>query len=316
LTTGGQSGLLNSQITTGKPIMPSAESQRIRATFTRNPEAANKPLDVERREWEESALKMPLPPGTVVEPLVADGILCERLTCGQVDSTKLLLWLHGGGYNAGSPRTHRDLGARLSLACGIPVLLVDYRLAPEHPFPAAIKDVIRVYRWLLKNGMNSKNIVIGGDSAGGGLAASTLLTLRDADDPMPAATVLISPMLDLAFTGESMASRAALDRLTTEADLRKAAAYYLGDGDPKKPIASPVYADLRGLSPILIHVGDHEVLLSDSVTFAERGVSAGVEVRLTIWPEMWHVFHAWAADLPEARDALNQIGQFVREKLA
>jgi monoterpene epsilon-lactone hydrolase len=293
--------------------MPSPESQRIRAGFTRNPMPDTRPLAIQRREWEESALQMTLPPGTGIETLDADGIACERVTYGDVEAGKVMLYLHGGGFNAGSPRTHRDLAARLSQAAGIPVLLVDYRLAPEHPFPMGVDDVVRVYRWLLKTGFLARDVAIGGDSAGGSLAMSALLALREAGDPPPAAAVLMSPMADMTLTGESLRSRAALDPRTTETGLRAAVDYYLGDSDPHNPLASPVYADFHGLPPLLIHVGDHEVLLSDSTRLAERAKAAGVEVQLAVWPEMWHVFQAWA-DLPEARESLTQIGAWLREK--
>jgi epsilon-lactone hydrolase len=294
--------------------MPSPESQRIHAGFIPNPTPDTRPLDIQRREWEDMALQTPLPPGTSIEALTAGGIAYERVTCATVDSKKVMLYLHGGGFNSGSPRTHRDLAARLSEAAGIPLLLPDYRLAPEYPFPAGVEDVTRVYRWLLKNGFTADQIAMGGDSAGGGLVMSALLALRESDDPLPAAAVLMSPMADMTLTGESIKSRAALDPLTSEADLRIAITYYISAGDPKNPLASPVYADLHGLPPLLIQVGDHEVLLSDSMRLAERAQMAGVDVQLDVWPEMWHFFQAWAADLPEARDSLAKIAAWVRQK--
>jgi epsilon-lactone hydrolase len=294
--------------------MSSLESQQIRAGFTKNPTPDQRPIEIQRREWEESALRTALPSGAVVETLTIDGIPCERVTWGSVDENKILLHIHGGGFSAGSPRTHRNLAARLSRASGLPLLLPEYRLAPENPFPAGVEDVIRVYRWLLKNGTAPDQIVFIGDSAGGGLVMSTLLTLRESGDPLPAAAVLISPMLDMSLTGESLSSRAALDPLNTPGDLQNAIHYYIGADDPKNPIASPIYADLGGLPPLLIHVGDHEILLSDSVRIAERAQSAGVEIQLDIWPEMWHVFHAWA-DMPEANQAVDQIGAWIRARL-
>ncbi|MBZ0289416.1 MAG: alpha/beta hydrolase [Anaerolineae bacterium] len=295
--------------------MPSPESQKIRAGFVKSPVPDNRPLDIQRREWEESALQMPLPPGTSIEAMDADGIACERVMCGDIDAAKVMLYLHGGGFNAGSPRTHRNLGARLSQAAGIPVLLVDYRLAPEHPFPAGVDDMVRVYRWLLNNRFSAKQISIGGDSAGAGLAMSALLALREAGDTLPVAAVLMSPMADMALAGESISSHATLDPLTSEADLQTAVDYYIGGDDPRNPLVSPVYADLHGLPPLLIHVGDHEVLLSDSIRLAEQATAAGVNVRLDEWPELWHVFQAWG-DLPEAQESLAQIGAWLREKMA
>jgi epsilon-lactone hydrolase len=295
--------------------MPSPESQRIRAGFIPNPMHDTRPLDTQRREWEDMALQTPLPSGTTIEVVTADGIACEGVTCGTTDVKKVMLYLHGGGFNAGSPKTHRYVAASLAQEADIPLLLPDYRLAPEHPFPAGVEDVTRVYRWLLKNGFTADQIAIGGDSAGGGLVMSALLALRESGEVLPAAAVIMSPMADMTLTGESITSRAALDPLTSEADLRIAINYYIGAGDPKNPLASPVYADLRGLPPLLIHVGDHEVLLSDSTRLAERAQMVSVDVRLDVWPEMWHFFQAWAADLPEARDSLAQIGAWVRQKL-
>lgn len=294
--------------------MASPESQRIRAGFVKSAVPDTRPLDIQRREWEDGELKTP-PAGTIIEAVNADGIACERVMCGLVDSSKIMLFLHGGGYNAGSSKTHRRLAAYLSQAAGIPLLLPDYRLAPEHPFPAGVEDVARVYRWLLNTGYAPEQVVFGGDSAGGGLAISALLMLREAGDSLPAGAAVMSPMLDMTLSGESMASRAALDPLTTEYGLRTAVDYYIGTGDPKHPIASPLYADLRGLPPLLIHVGDYEMLLSDSTRLAEQGHAAGVDVHLTVWPELWHIFQAWAADVPEARESLAQIGAWVRGKL-
>jgi acetyl esterase/lipase len=192
---------------------------------------------------------------------------------------------------------------------------VDYRLAPEYPFPAAIEDVTKAYRWLIKSGTQPHQIIMGGDSSGGGLAMSTLLSLRDSGDPLPSAVILLSPWLDLALTGESLVSRAHLDPLVSQEGLRACAKHYIGDRDPKDPLISPLYADLHSLPPMLIHVGDHELLLSDAIRLADRAQAANVEVKLDVWPEMWHVWHAWAASLPEGQEALNQIGGYVRRYL-
>jgi acetyl esterase/lipase len=179
-----------------------------------------------------------------------------------------------------------------------------------------LNDLVSAYRWLLGQAIEPRRIAIGGDSAGGGLAISALVALRDARTPLPAAAAIISPWLDLTLTGTSLASHAALDPLVYAADLRSAAECYAGDHDPHNPLISPIYADLAGLPPTLIHVGEHEVLLSDAQRLADAATAAGVAVQLDIWPEMWHVWHAWAATLPEGQAALAQIGQFVRQHLA
>jgi monoterpene epsilon-lactone hydrolase len=295
-------------------MMASLESRKIRATFVNDSESVQLPIESQRHDWENAAAQTPLLPNTTIKQIMVGGIACEWVRCGAVEAGKVLLFLHGGGFNSGSPRTHRDLAARLSQAAGIPVLLPDYRLAPEHPFPAGVQDVIQVYR-ALRERLQPQHIFIGGDSAGGGLAMSVLLMLRDHGEVMPDAVVLMSAMADMALTGDSLFTRADFDPLTTEIGLRKAIELYMGDNDLKNPIASPVYADLHDLPPMLIHVGDHELLLSDSTRLAENAQLANVETQLKIWPEMWHVFHAWAADLPEAREAVAQIGDYIKAKL-
>jgi acetyl esterase/lipase len=195
------------------------------------------------------------------------------------------------------------------------VLLIDYRLAPEHPCPAAIEDAVSAYRWLLQQAIAPEQIALGGDSAGGGLALAALIALRDSGTTPPAAAVLLSPWLDLALRGESMHTRAQVDPLTSYNDLRHAAALYLGGLAPDDPRASPLYADLHELPPLLIHAGDHEVLRSDATRLAERADAAGVPTQLAIWDSMWHVWHAWADQLPEARAANTQVGEFVRQHI-
>jgi acetyl esterase/lipase len=296
--------------------MPSEESRRIRATLIKAVETTNTPLEIQRQTWETEASQTRLPTGTTLTPLSANGVPCEYVSNPEADPARVVIHLHGGGFNSGSCRTHRDLAARLSLAVRAPVLLVDYRLAPEHPFPAAVEDVVKVYRWLLADGKEPSRMAMSGDSAGGGLVISGLLSLRDGQELLPGAAVLLSPWLDLTLTGETMTSRAGLDPIVSLAGLRTAAQYYLGDRDPTTPLASPIYADLSGLPPLLIQVGDHELLLSDSLRLADRAKAAGVEVQLEVWPEMWHVWHSWAASLPEAQEALHRIGDFVRERLA
>lgn len=291
--------------------MSSEESRRIQATLVKEVETTNTPLEIQRQVWETEAAQTQLPTGTTLTPLSANGVPCEYVSNPEADPTRVVVHLHGGGFNSGLSRTHRDLAARLSLATHTPVLLVDYRLAPEHPFPAAIEDVVKVCRWLLANGQGPSRMAMSGDSAGGGLVVSALLSLRDDQEPLPAAAVLLSPWLDLALSGETITSRAALDPIVSLAGLRTAAQYYLGDDDPTTPLASPIYADLSGLPPLLIQVGEHELLLSDSLRLADKAKAAGVEVQLEVWPEMWHVWHSWAASLPEAQEALQRIGDFV-----
>jgi acetyl esterase/lipase len=296
--------------------MISPECRQIRATFTKASEPPDVPLSVQRQEWEAAAAQAPLPPGAAVSPADAGGVPGVWVRGPEAAEQTALLYVHGGGFTTGSSITHRELAARLCLASGAPVLLIDYRLAPEHPFPAGLEDVAASYRWLLARGLRPERIAIGGDSAGACLAVAALVLLRERGVALPAAGVLISPWLDLALTGPSLQSRAAIDPLCSRASLGRAAAAYLAGADPAAPLASPLYADLEGFPPFLVQVGDHEVLLSDSTRFAERARAAGVEVALEVWEELWHVWHGWAAALPEGRRAIERMGVFIRQRLA
>lgn len=296
--------------------MTSPESQRIRATLMNDRHAPEQPLSVQRREWEQAAAQAALPLGVTVAPVDAGGVPAEWVSGPDPAGPAALLYVHGGGFTAGSCVTHRELAARLALAAGVRVLLLDYRLAPEHPFPAALEDVAAGYRWLLDQGLAPQQIALGGDSAGAGLALVALVWLRERGLPAPAAAVLISPWLDLALTGPTLQSRATLDPLCSREGLARAAEAYLAGADALAPLASPLYADPRGLPPLLIQSGDHEVLLSDATRLAKRARAAGVEVVLEVWEQMWHVWHAWAGVLPEGQQAIARIGTFLREHLA
>jgi acetyl esterase/lipase len=224
------------------------------------------------------------------------------------------LYLHGGWYVFGSAATYRELIGRLSLATGMWVLAPDYRLAPEHPFPAAVDDAVAAYRWLLGIGIEPGRIVIAGDSAGGGLAMATLVALSDAGDQLPAAAVLLSPAIDLTCSGDSYTSRATSDPLFTREQVVTLVAHYLAGADPTSPLASPIYADLAGLPPLLVHVGSDEVLLDDSTRLAERARAAGVEVDLKVWDGMWHGFQRFAGrEVVEAQDSIDLIGAFAKK---
>jgi epsilon-lactone hydrolase len=265
----------------------------------------------ERRAVGESVAQVP-PAGTTVEAVEANGVPAEWVTAASVDGGRVLLYFHGGAYQMGSPATLRHMIALLSGAAQARALSVDYRLAPEHPFPAAVQDAVAAYRWLLAAGTDPAAIALAGDSAGGGLALATLVALRDGGDPMPAAAAVMSPWTDLALTGESLRTRAAVEIMIQPAGLRETAETYLAGADPRNPLASPLYADLSGLPPVLIHVGDAEVILDDSTRFAGRARDAAVEVTLEIWDEMPHVWHAFAGLLPEADEAIDRIGTWLQ----
>lgn len=249
-------------------------------------------------------------------PVNAGGVPAEWIVAPGAADDRVMLYLHGGGYVMGSIATHRELAARLSKASGARVLVIDYRLAPEHPFPAAVDDAVAAYRWLLAQNIQSSRIVVAGDSAGGGLTLATLVALRDAKVPLPAAGVCISPWVDMEGTGASMTTRAKADPVVQKQGLLGMAQLYLGGQDPKSPLAAPLHADLRGLPPLFIQVGDAETLLDDSTRVAEKAKIAGVKVDLEIWPEMPHVWHLFAPFLPEGQQAIEKIGQFVQARTA
>ena len=224
----------------------------------------------------------------------------------------VLLYLHGGGYTSGSPALHRDLAHRIASASGMPALVIDYRLAPEHPFPAALEDAAFAYRWLLARNYPPERIVLAGDSAGGGLSAALLMYLRDAGEPLPAAAALLSPWTDLCLTGESIDRLENADPQLTRRGLQEMAGAYRGQHAANEPLISPLYGDLHGLPPLLILAGTREILLDDSVMFAERAGKAGVNVTLHIREDMGHVWPAFAMLLPESKQAIQLIGNFFR----
>jgi acetyl esterase/lipase len=271
-----------------------------------------------RRASMEAATGMwPLPDGTSIELVDASGVTCEWVAAPAVATDRAILYVHGGAYTTGSLGTHRRHVAQLSAAAGAPVLNVDYRLAPEHPHPAAVEDAVAVYRWLISAaGIRPDRVVLSGDSAGGGLAVATLVALRDGGDPLPAGAALISPWTDLTFSGASHDSRLALDPMCSRESLTPSAEAYVGTADPKAPLVSPAHADLAGLPPLLIHVGDHETLLDDSTMLAERAAAAGVDVELVVVPEMIHVWHVFAGMVPESDVALAELGRWIEATLS
>jgi acetyl esterase/lipase len=295
----------------------------LRAKFVRRTTRAFfKTIDAEkanvhamRKTWHSAAKVLWTASKVRVEQAEVHGLNSEWLTPKGSPEDKLLLYLHGGAYVMGNCATHRQLVSYLAKYSGVKALLPEYRLAPEHPFPAAIEDAVGLYRSLLADGYLAENIVIAGDSAGGGLTMATLLSLRDAGDPLPAAVCLLSPWLDLASTGESMTTRAKKDPWFQPDDMPVVAAYYCNGDELKNPLASPVYADLSGLPPMYIQVGEDEILLSDSTRAAEKVKAAGGEVEFEIWPGMWHVFQAFLHQVPESKKAVKKIGNFVRRIL-
>ncbi|GHO49093.1 alpha/beta hydrolase [Ktedonospora formicarum] len=255
---------------------------------------------------------VPLPEGTRVEAVDVDGLSAEWIHPSDADAERVVLFLHGGGYILGSLKSHRDLVARLANASGIRSLLFEYRLAPEHVFPAALDDALTAYHWLLANGTKPEHIVLAGDSAGGGLLLALLQTLREKKRAMPAAAVLLSPWTDLVGTVESRGTREAADPIFSAQTMHFLASFYPGPEDTHNPLISPIYADLHNFPPLRIDVGHDEVLLDDSLKIAEHARAVHVPVELAVWDDMWHVFQQYASVLPEGQQSLEQIGRFIR----
>jgi epsilon-lactone hydrolase len=260
---------------------------------------------------------VPHPPkDTQVRRVDLDGVKGVSVASGQSSDDRLILYLHGGGHAAGSPALYRDFTWRLSAAARARVIVIDYRLAPEHPFPAALDDAVKAYRGLLAAGVDPRRTALAGESSGGGLVFAMLLKLRDERCRLPAVAVALSPWTDLAMTGPSLQRNAELDPMIRSEAAARLATYYLAGSDPRMPYASPLYGDPTGLPPTLIQVGSDEVLLDDSVRMAERMRAAGCQVELEIWPRMPHAWQLWARLVPEARLAIERVGAFVQSKIA
>lgn len=270
-----------------------------------------------RTEMELLAKRAPRPVNAHCSRCEIAGLRCEWIAPTVPLPSRTLLYIHGGGYFFGSINTHRALAADMANAVQAHTLIFEYRLAPEHRYPAALEDTLTVYRHLLHSGIDPAQLIVAGDSAGGGLTLALMVALREAGDPLPALAVCFSPWTDLAGTGESMVTRAKADPWFDPRQMPHAARLYLGDRDPTTlPLASPLYADLRGLPPLLIQVGMDEILLSDSTRLAEKAQAAGVDVTLQIWPQMMHVWQAFARFVPEGRDALDHVATFAQTHLS
>ena len=254
----------------------------------------------------------PIPDDVVVTEVAAGGVPAHWLAAPGTDPGRVLLFLHGGGFQFGSLRSDGELAARLGRASGTRVLFPEYRLAPEHPFPAAIDDVLAAWRWLRADqDLAARSMAVVGDSAGGGLAVALLVALRDAGEPVPAAAVLMSPTVDLTSSGASMTERADQDPVSTPEMLRQFASDYLAGADPRTPLASPLFAALAGLPPLLVQVGTADLLLSDSERLATAAADAGVDVTLQIGDGLPHVYQLQVGT-PEAAQATEQTGKFLR----
>ena len=289
--------------------MADAEIAAIRAFLAALP--ADRDIVATRASYEAIGNQFPCAADVSRSTTLADGVPAEWTWTPGAGRDGALLYLHGGGYVIGSIASHRHLVSELGRAASVQTLAIDYRLAPEAVFPAAVDDALTAYRWLIGNGYAANRIAVAGDSAGGGLAVALLVAIRDAGLPQPACAVAISPWVDLAATGASMQAKAAVDPMVQRPGLVEWGALYLGDADPASPLASPIHADLAGIAPLLIQVGSEETLLDDAVRLAGVAGAAQVPVRLDVAPGMIHVWHFFHPMLAPARDAIAVAGQFI-----
>jgi acetyl esterase/lipase len=294
--------------------MASAEREAVVGMLRAASPLAGATVLEKRARMELQTAAAPPPQGVRIEPVRAGGVPAEWTSAPGARADRALLYFHGGGYCLGSIATHRALVARIARESGLRVLSVGYRLAPEHPYPAAVDDALAAYRFALGEGIAPARIAFAGDSAGGGLVIAALLAARDAGLALPAAGACISPWLDLALTGDSMRTKAAVDPMVTADDLRLFARAYAG-ASLRAPTASPLFADLAGLPPLLLQAGTAEVLLDDATRFAAAARAAGVDVTLRVWDDMIHVWHAFAELLPEGAAAVRELAAFVTQRL-
>lgn len=273
---------------------------------------ADTPLDQMRRDWDALSGSLSSPITVRREAVNANGVRAEWFIAPGAATDRVVMYLHGGGYVFGSAKSHAAMATQISASAQASVLFVEYRLAPEHPFPAAVEDSTAAYRWLLAQGIAPARIAIAGDSAGGGLSFATLLSIKQQQLPMPGCATLLSPWVDLEATGASMDSKAAEDPIVQKPLLLQLVGMVAPDGNVRDPLASPLHGDLSGLPPLLIQVGSRETLLDDSVRIAERARQAGVPVTLDIWQGQIHVFQVFCPRLDEGVQALEQLGTFIR----
>lgn len=292
--------------------MPSPALQQLINARRANPYSPDKSLEELRSAHAAAGAAVPLPEGTEITPVDAGGVPAEWIVAPEAEDTNSFLFIHGGGYYRGSAAGSRAPAAHISAAAKAWVLSIDYRLAPEHPFPAAVDDALVGYQWLIAQGCDPARLVIGGISAGGGLTMALLLKLKEVGAPLPAGAVPMSAWVDLTQSGETFTTKADIDPAISKIYLDRMAGYYLNGADPKTPLASPLHGDLSGLPPLLIQVGTAETLLDDSRLLADRVRAVGVDVTYEPWEDMIHGWHGSPHILPEARDAIARIGDFYR----
>lgn len=299
--------------------MPKAQVDALRVMLANRPQVGDD-LEARRRGLEAMAARFPPPPGVTPRPMAIPARPPVPATLftpdGDHDADRLILYIHGGAFVVGSSRSHAALTGRLALAAGCPVLSLDQRLAPENPFPAALDDCVAAARWAMEHRVAPRHLALAGDSSGGNLALATLLRLKAAGGPVPGAVALISPYLDLTHSGASIRDRAHRDPFIDTSKMDTTAALYLGgNATPDDPLASPLFADLGGLPPLFVQVGEEEVLYDDAARLVARARAAGVDATLDAWADMIHVFPWFAGMIDEGAEAIGQMGAWLRAKI-
>jgi monoterpene epsilon-lactone hydrolase len=293
--------------------MADPEVAALRALIAARPRSLE--IEARRRDIDARGRQFTIPKEVTVEAVSAGGVAAEWSATNDADRSRAILYLHGGGYVIGSLDSHRHLAAEIGRCAGIPTLAIDYRLAPEHPFPAAVDDTVTAYRYLLDKGIRPSRIALAGDSAGGGLVVGAMLAIRAAGLSLPGCGWCISPWVDMEALGRSFVDRAATDPTVQKAGILDMSRLYLGQAEARTPRAAPIYGDLRGLPPLLIQVGAAETLLDDSICLARTAGAADVMVDMQIWPEMIHVWHLYFPMLDAGRRAIVAGGAFIRGTL-
>ena len=291
--------------------MPSAQFDAVMETLRKRPPDIPVDLHAARKALDDMMGNAPIAPEVAIEPVTVAARAAEWFRPPATTTDRVVLYLHGGGFRMGSLTAYRPFASQLALVFQMPLLVVDYRLAPEHPFPAAVEDCVAGYAWLLATGHRAEGVAIMGDSAGGGLVASTLLAAKRRGLPQPAAGVCLSPVADLDRRSPSYTRNAATDPYFSKEAVEQSVRDYIGDGDPRRPLASPLFGDLSDLAAVLIQASTHETLADDAVALAARIAECGGRVRLDMWPHMTHVWHTLVNLVPEADAAIADVRVFL-----
>jgi acetyl esterase/lipase len=300
--------------------MPSIQSRIMEAIIRRAQLFGDETMSIDRvrERMERRARLQPMLSRTSIEKVEAHGVPAEWIVPEGAREDRAILYIHGGGFVICSPNTHRPMVSRIARAADIRALMIDYRLAPEHPYPAALDDCLNAFRWLVETGIEPRRLVVAGDSAGGNLALALVLALKSGGTPtdqLPGAVFCLSPVTDMMATGNSFLTNADADPMLSPTRSPHFTDLYIGRSDRRDPFLSPLYGDFDGFPPLLVHVGDREILLDDSVRLVQKALDSGVDARIRVWPGMYHVFQAFAPFVPESREAIAEIGRFISNRL-